>query len=727
MSTHHFSVDARALLTLGRDSIKDNVTAVLELVKNSYDADATSVSVELRVSGKAPETRCIRIADNGSGMTADAFRESWLRIGASTKRRAPQSQRSRRVTGEKGIGRLSADRLGSHLLMFTRATRKKCLQVAVDWTAFEVDGKDLASIPVSAEECTPPAELETTTGTLLEIRNLREHWRKSDIEALHSELSLLLPPSAGQSDFSIRFHNDIAEEFNGPISALAEETSLILVDAVVSRSGRTHFTIVNRAAAQQRRKSREFDLSWTDIRGQAASGNQDGETRYILGPLRIKLMFYPRTAQTIADTSLTLSDLRKFLDVNAGVRVYRDNVRVRPYGSADDAQGDWLQLAARKTQNPAAKTRTGFRIAPNQLVGYVLIGRDRNPALVDSTAREGLVDNDAFRQLCVVARRAIQELERDYTTAARELANESEPPAPERIAERIEAAARALEGLERAAKRGGVESESVADLRSVRKELRAVTQEIEDVAGQLSMLRGMATVGIAATVFAHETQSAIMHAGGAVLAARSELRRKEPEVQGALEELLKAQQGIEKVLAWANFALARARKDKRKRRKHDIQALTHEVLAELQPVFASSSIEVRDDIAPVEARIIALDYEAVLVNLLTNAHSACMRGRPRRCVSVRVAEQDEGESAGFVLSVSDTGPGVPKELRSSIWIPLVTTKRETAGRPSGIGLGLSIVDSVVREHNGSRGVGKDDALGGARFHVWLPTGLSRRD
>src|SRR5215210_5283070 len=116
-----FTVDARSILMLGRDSIKDHTTALVELVKNSYDADATKVEVGIYGNVSQPY---IRVADNGCGMTERQVENNWLKIGFSEKKTERVSKLKRRKTGEKGIGRLSADRLGSLLELRTRAAGK---------------------------------------------------------------------------------------------------------------------------------------------------------------------------------------------------------------------------------------------------------------------------------------------------------------------------------------------------------------------------------------------------------------------------------------------------------------------------------------------------------------------------------------------------------------------------------------------------------------------------
>src|SRR5437879_3856592 len=136
MPEKHFTVDARAMLTWGRDSIKDHTTAVLELVKNSYDAGAKIVEVSILAASEKPEERKIRISDDGVGMSAGNLEDNWLRIGFSEKLTHKKAKFGRRKTGEKGVGRISADRLGSHLELKSQAENTTSTGLTVDWNQF---------------------------------------------------------------------------------------------------------------------------------------------------------------------------------------------------------------------------------------------------------------------------------------------------------------------------------------------------------------------------------------------------------------------------------------------------------------------------------------------------------------------------------------------------------------------------------------------------------------
>jgi len=142
MSTKRFKVDARAVISLGRDSIKDHVTALVELVKNSYDAGATVTEIELSLDHPDSKKHFIRIADNGSGMNESDVERKWLRIGYSDKLKQKKVG-GRRLLGEKGVGRLSADRLGECMQLRAQSKHEAPIGIQVDWADFESAGTDI--------------------------------------------------------------------------------------------------------------------------------------------------------------------------------------------------------------------------------------------------------------------------------------------------------------------------------------------------------------------------------------------------------------------------------------------------------------------------------------------------------------------------------------------------------------------------------------------------------
>ena len=201
-------MDVGVIASLGRDSIKDHTTAILELVKNSYDAGATIVEIEIKLHDKNP---FIRIADNGCGMTEYDIDHNWLRVGYSEKRKDKYINK-RRKTGEKGIGRLSADRLGAILEVRSRTPEDGDISIVLNWNSFNQMGKNIEDIEFDFYNKDVPINIprniqnssEPISGTELLIRELRQEWTKADFEDLYKQLSLLISPFDNQVDFSIR-------------------------------------------------------------------------------------------------------------------------------------------------------------------------------------------------------------------------------------------------------------------------------------------------------------------------------------------------------------------------------------------------------------------------------------------------------------------------------------------------------------------------------------------
>jgi signal transduction histidine kinase len=725
MKKKTFTVDARTILLLGRQSIRDHLTAMLELVKNSWDADATLVEVALDTRPPQPY---IRIADNGCGMTERDVDENWLRIGFSEKRRTRLSRRKRRKTGEKGVGRISADRLGAILELRTHALDGQFFGLRVNWDDFDVDGKDLSAVGVAVlpgARFTPPAAEgapASATGTELIIRDLRQQWTPADVEGLHSELALLLPPFRGVADFAVVLQNDLVPELNGAVTSPFIGTAEIELTAELAGQW---FTYQIRDRIGHNGTTAKGRVQWSQLvqrnlkRGEATKAP-------LTGPVRIVLLFYPRKASFLRGTEFHLGDLREFLDRNAGVRIYRDEIRVRPYGDPREPSGDWLGLAERRTRDPAGVARRSFKVAANQLVGAVFIGRDENPALIDSASREGLIEDDAFRDLRALVLSSLNLLEA-HRHQAYQLIRVSEPQTPP--TEQLSRLKKDLGTLRSnlAIVRGAIPrsasrpvNRALDQVEEVAERLKAAEDSLQEVMSQTGVLRGLATLGIATSVFGHETQTALGEFIGSTFAAAALLAESPPDVTGALDEVGKAKRYGEQISAWGSFALSRVRRDKRTRSAVSVDTLISDLIRDLSPAFTAAAIEVRPDLAAVTVSTFAMDIEAILLNLLTNAYIACQQSRAPRYIGIGLLSRPRNGSPGFEMIVSDSGPGVPPEFAEQIWKPLFTMRRDETGREVGTGLGLTIVDSILKDMKGARTVDRDEKLGGARFTIWVP-------
>jgi signal transduction histidine kinase len=733
-----FFVDAKTLIHLGRDSIKDHSTALLELVKNSYDADAKNVEVEIY----SKTNNFIRIADNGFGMTELELKNNWLRIGFSAKRLSKTSELGRRKTGEKGIGRISTDRLGSTLELRTKSKNDKLIGLKLNWDDFDVEGKDLSDIKVQLfepERITLPElkGVKSETGTEIIISNQRQQWTNKNIENLFTELCALTPPFEEVIDFKIDLKNDILPNVSKIIDTNFLNAAEIDLEAFYDGKGSDIIYTINN---KYTKKETIETVNWKNLITKSDLNVSDNILDKLrCGPITLKLSFFLREAASVENMSFNLSDLREFLDNNAGIKIYRDRIVVKPYGFPSSQFGyDWLNLADRKAQDPAGISRgNNYRVTPNQIVGATFISRDNNLSLSDSAAREGFVESEAFLDLKYFILGSINMLESYRTKLLPEIKkSKSSEKSTESNTEKI---IKSLSGIEADLSEIKAEIDSSKDIdddvkESVQKNitnLSKTTQKVEktitDLLNWNRTLSGLATVGISSAVFGHETEGSITQFKGSTFTAKLLLKKKNPDIEGAISELDKAIKYSNKVAAWGAYALTRVQREKRSKKNINIKRTIETVIGELNPAFKAASIDLVFNGLDLVSKTYQMDIETILINLLTNSYTATTQKGGERKIIVFLIREDakinkKVEISGYSIIVSDSGPGVSKEFSHRVFEPLFSTKiNPTQGSNSiGTGLGLTVVSSIVRDLKGKVSFDIDPVLKGARFKVWLP-------
>ncbi len=209
-----FTVDAALLRELGERLVGKPHIALAELVKNSYDADATEVVIRFSEDS-------ITIVDNGDGMSPLEFKKYWLRIGTTHKQDSNRTARNRQVTGSKGVGRLSVQFLGDKVELVSRSKDyAEQFSASVDWTGARQSG-DLVQ---AGADVTRMRELtlidgKYESGTTVKISNLKKEWYVSDLQELAKELWFLKPP---QDLFEIVNVSDIPDVFNVTLDGVTD-------------------------------------------------------------------------------------------------------------------------------------------------------------------------------------------------------------------------------------------------------------------------------------------------------------------------------------------------------------------------------------------------------------------------------------------------------------------------------------------------------------------------
>ena len=713
-----FSITAKTARLLGRESISSPVIAILELVKNAYDADASHVKIEF-IRASAHDGR-MRIVDDGVGMNLNDLQDNWMVIGTDIKERQPLSARNRVKVGEKGIGRLALDRLASVSVLETKVAEVDFgLRLTIDWAKYEGTNHKLHEIYHPLERF-PSSKGEH--GTSLSLKGLRDQWSRHDIEKLYGDLSLLVPPFEESSpDFSIEFVCDDAPDLTGHIGSTMPAAAEYTLKSELTSDNRIKHTLTHRSGIVK-----EDSRSWEEAFAEEANNGP------YCGPLHLELYFYLREAGKLRDADIKRADIIKFLERYQGVRIYRDGMRVKPYGDPRDDR-DWLGLNASKAGSPEAVTgRLGqYRVWGNQIVGSLRISRIPNPELRDQTNREGLIENRAYWDMRRFILHGVRFLEYERQKYEKERKQAEKTPVFQQVVSEVE---EELESRTAAVEKDIKESalispagmEALKVLQStkpmVTKLREAHEEEVADLMSENQMLTGLATLGIALVVFGHETSQSIN-----ALIARSNLLSStiaqlpvdfKDKLQNDINGIGTA---IQRVESWGQFALNHVRRDKRTSRNLDVNSICDSVFDGFSSLFNSRSIKMEkyygSDIP--KLRGFAMDIEGIIINLITNSVEA-LRPTPLENRLISVTTKFDNSSSLISLIFADSGKGILEQDIGKIFQPLFTTRVDRDGQPTGTGMGLKIIKNIVEQYGGKIEVKGHGDLGGAAFYIYIP-------
>jgi signal transduction histidine kinase len=385
-----FRPRARLVSVLGEHLISDAAVGLIELVKNSYDADATDVVVELLRPTDA-QTGSVVVLDNGVGMTFEDIRDKWLSPAVDHKEqdkaRGKRTPLGRLPIGEKGVGRFAVHQLGRRLHLVTRADQAREVVLDVDWDSFDATEAFLDDLKVLAVEREPETFRGEATGTRLEISRLRSPLSENLLKKVHRTLRRLQNPLESSAHFRTRLVCPDMPELEDIDPTEILERAHYEFRALVEPDGSCDYSYVCRHPGLSGREKSGTEsllpLMQKDLKNRQLE----------CGSFLLNLYVWDRSFLQTSGVS------RQELDAYCGVSLFRDNLRVLPYGEPGD---DWLLLDQERIQAPAD------RIGNNQVIGLVLVDQSTNLQLRDKTNREGLIENQAFHDLRGLVRAAVR-------------------------------------------------------------------------------------------------------------------------------------------------------------------------------------------------------------------------------------------------------------------------------------------------------------------------------
>ncbi|ROI12241.1 sensor histidine kinase [Kaistella haifensis] len=835
-----FKVSARTARLIGRENVASSKGAIIELVKNAYDADSkvcivyfdnkfstllseiddahyngllelglsteyleevytkdeneekyllkTEITEDKRNSFKniISKFSALYIIDFGEGMTQNIIRDHWMTIGTDNKANDVFTKQGRVKSGAKGIGRFALDKLGGKCEMTTifnpspeihkpdtdiqgNVTNNTGYNWIVNWEDFEGDFKTidkvgailtgLQTISIKEEVLKKlsesdlnkiESEKEFKYGTILKITELRDNWEDFFVEQVFSDLEVLVPPKeAGGFEIFVfssltpskygEVLGSVCDDFDYKLVATADENQNVKI-----RIYRNEYNIelipnafFERPAMQKENYRRsdflkgywEKETSFSELLKGFKDIDED-DTFNNIGVFSFSFYFLKRQsnsndAKKFFNRNFMANNRKDWLNKFGGIKLVRDNFRVRPYGEAKNVAFDWLGLGSRKSQSPAsvAKKEGGYRVEPDNVAGAINISRLTNVNFEDKSSREGLQESKTFQVFSLLITEIISEFEKDRAYIAREMSEYDDfLYGPERDREKAEKLKNEILARSRAKKEEKAnnsnegdaqteqESESDKEKEILASELDRKEEEIEKLKEEQKVLRGLASSGIVLASFSHDLSKL-----NDVLASRTDKLKElmlekisEDEylevrdIRNPFKQLERVRKQDIKLQNWLNFSLGATRKDKRKRKQLFLKPYFESLKSDWSTVLNDRGILLDiQEIEELDMRVFEIDIDSIFNNILINSIDAFIISKEERDRVIKI--KVSSNSKEIVVDYHDNGPGLSSDITEpeKIFEPLYTTKRnKQTGEEEGTGLGMWLVKSIVEENDG---------------------------
>jgi signal transduction histidine kinase len=700
MPSLNFTVDSALLRELGERLVGKPHIALAELVKNSFDADATACVIRLL-------NNSIQVVDNGHGMSLSEFKAFWMRIGSPHKSAEGVSRNLKRpLTGSKGVGRLAVQFLARELQIHTVSEENEdsVLIGNVDWEkACNAGELTKATVDYENEKAAQSFPEDLGHGTRITLKGLNQEWDEKSIEALAKEIWWLQPPfrtnprlkSDKQKSFTIEFETDdpsLAETFDTQMRAIvqlwkARITAKLDEKAVSTKGGKFARRLV---------LALEF-----------ADGTRERD-EYVLTDCGIHSLEYEIRVfkwEGRQAHGIKVDEARNYFNSHGGVHIYDGGFHLPYYGP----EVDWLgiekdhshRLSASKLLPQRLQVPEGMNFLPTQtrLLGVVHVdsAHERAMAVAERKAgelsfllpqitRDRLVDNKGFRDLETLVRYGI-----DYYAT-----REALRALKEREAEQaIEPASRKFQRVEDVLReyKTDIGQPIYAKLReNVQQAVEAAESEAETTLRKVALLGPLATAGISSLAYQHELKKQF--------ASIEDIADRLDSVHTQDKELRRNLAGLkEELRSWVSrtkslnalFAHLADPENINKRARFRAQAVIGEVKTQVAALARGIPIEssgVADDLLLPSASL--AEWSSVFQNVFVNAFNALLEARKKR---IAISSRTSGKNRE--LLVQDTGCGVDLRLAEKLFEPFERKLALSAERAAlgygGTGLGLTIV------------------------------------
>jgi signal transduction histidine kinase len=720
-----FSVDAGLIDRLGRELVGRAETALSELVKNAYDADATKVLVNFVDTIDTGGTLVIK--DNGVGMTLNQLKAGFMTISSTDKVHNPLSKRFKRSkAGRKGIGRFATQRLGKKLTIITQTLESDtAIKIVINWDAYKID-TTLTSIenPIEYLEKSQPE------GTVLIIDHLRERWTEKDIKNVYRYVSDLLQPDylsdrsekiglAKQTDET--FKVSFVQSQLGQDKIIADPDKIIfskalaVIEGYIDKAHNGYCTVT----------STSLDVTDDIIsveHNKRYHEDSEPEKKYLnLNQVHFKAYYfiYNREKYYTNLSKIELSSIQKLSSEQAGIRLYRNGFRVLPYGEPND---DWLNIDRRYYNESGTNAPFGNR----NLFGFVEIIDPSGQLFEETASREGIIDSDAYKELTDFVHKALEAARDRLRYAVQKLKTDLKGDKEEKSNEPEKTTNEKLDDLEKSVNdittsTEGDDKASQKNKDDVRKAFQAVKEEVVAIMEELGMIRVLAGLGLTIGEFTHE----VVQFSPSILGDLSVLGNQSLNEFGikSLENVKRTIQVFTSYTSYFNATVSANVSRELKPQKLDqvIMHFKNIIDADLTKLAIDLSIEFFGyDLITIPMH--ASEWSSILFNLYTNAKKAIRRHGINGKIRIVVGK----ENKSIYVEFSDNGDGVPEANSLRIFEAFFTTSSPVGfdssdnDKLTGTGLGLKIVKDIIQTYGGTIGLIQPETDYSTCFKIELP-------
>jgi signal transduction histidine kinase len=732
-----FQVEGRLLQELGERLVAKPEVALVELVKNAYDADSPSCNVRLEEGGKV-----LTVEDKGHGMSFGAFSSKWMRIATSSKVAESVSRiYKRKLTGAKGIGRFAVRYLGSKLTLISVAEdeelkTKTRLTAQFDWHKIDlVDDIKEADVDYTLEQVSS----DTPTGTILRIQELKKSTDFLREPSFRADVLKIVTPIQGLEAGrfkSAHIDSEVDPGFAVTLPGDQEEDTKNLVNLVLS-----NYWARLEIDLKSKPKLLSFKV-WFPSSRKPKILNVKVKTKISAGFVA-DIRFFPKRKGVFQGKGINGNEAWKWVVENSGLAVVDRGFGVSPYGSKSD---DWLNLDRDRAQNKrdwrsdisnkhfpipeAVYNRPKLTPALNlpynrQLVGAVFVeskpaSRVEDEDLIPAMDREGFLENRAFAELADFVRAGIEFLAHQDKE---ELKKREQAEARKAAKNAREDVREAIDYIRQST------TLTASDKANITKAYMRLADQIEEVEEYNERARQslitMSLLGVVAGFMTHETRSLIFEMEKAAETVLS-LSKKHADLKDSAAQLNRRILAFRGQLEYARIFLNGVRRE---------EVTSIPAAGQIRYVvkrFESFAVDHGIDVSTVATSgtttppMLLAAYSGIILNLYTNALKAVL-SVASSIRNPKVSIRAWNENGNHFLEVSDNGVGIPPQLRRRIWDPLYTTTSDI-GNPlgSGMGLGLSLVKHVVEDSGGKIALINDPPPGfNTCFRVTFPFGSKK--